>query len=276
MKRKIEALPPVTYENDLENRRIQLEKIIKSKQNRINEKSQLKDAGKIRIVPHKNTVQFYLITKKNDTTGKYLPRNQDDFARQLIQYDYDEKVLRSAKKELAAIKKLLVHNRKSGIQKVFQRFSKNRKPLVEPVTLPDEEFAAQWQTHKSPGNNNFSSPEFLTANGEKVRSKSEVIIADTLFRLKIPYKYEMPLELKNGSIIYPDFCCLNLRTRQEVYWEHFGLMDDPDYVSKTISKIQNIQDSGYNFGERFIFTMEKSELPLNPKFVQTMAKKYLA
>ncbi|MCQ2577173.1 MAG: hypothetical protein MJ176_01450 [Treponema sp.] len=239
MKRKFEALPPVTYEAELEKRKIQLEKIIKSKQNTINEKSQLKKAGKIRIVPHKNTMQFYLITKKNDTTGKYLPRNQDDFARQLIQYDYDEKILRSAKRELAAIKKLLVHNKKSG-------------------------------------NDFFNSPEFFTANGEKVRSKSEVIIADTLSRMKIPYKYEMSLELKDGKTIYPDFCCLNLRTRQEVYWEHFGLMDDPDYISKAISKIKKIQESGYNLGENFIFTMEKSELPLNPKFVQTMVEKYLA
>lgn len=224
MKRKFEALPPVTYEAELEKRKIQLEKIIKSKQNTINEKSQLKNAGKIRIVPHKNTMQFYLITKKNDTTGKYLPR----------------------------------------------------KLLIDPVTLPDKNYETLWQSQKSAGNDFFNSPEFFTANGEKVRSKSEVIIADTLSRMKIPYKYEMSLELKDGKTIYPDFCCLNLRTRQEVYWEHFGLMDDPDYISKTISKIQSIQESGYNLGENFIFTMEKSELPLNPKFVQTMVEKYLA
>ncbi len=275
MKRKIEALPPITYENELEKRKIQLEKIIKSKQNNVNEKSQLKNAGKIRIVPHKNTMQFYLITKKNDTTGKYLPRQQDDFAKALIQYDYDEKILRSAKKELAAIKKLLTHNEKSGIQKIFQRFSKNRKLLVDPVTFPDKDYETLWHSQKTTGNDSFNSPEFLTANGEKVRSKSEVIIADTLSRLKISYKYEMPLELKNGKTIYPDFCCLNLRTRQEVFWEHFGIMDDPDYISKAISKIQSIQESGYNLGENFIFTMEKPELPLNPKFVQTMVEKYL-
>ena len=275
MKRKIEALPPVTYEKDLEERKIQLEKIIKSKQNTVNEKSQLKNAGKIRIVPHKNTMQFYLITKKNDTTGKYLPRQQDDFAKSLIQYDYDNKILRSAKRELAAIKKLLAHNKKSGIQKIFQRFSKNRKLLVDPVTLPDKVYETHWQSQKNTGNNFFNSPEFLTSNGEKVRSKSEVIIADTLSRLKIPYKYEMPLELKNGTTIYPDFCCLNLHTRKEIFWEHFGLMDDPDYISKAISKIQSIQESGFNLGENFIFTMEKPEVPLNPKFVQTMVEKYL-
>lgn len=276
MKRKIEALPPITYENELEKRKIQLEKIIKSKQNKVNEKSHLKTAGKIRIVPHKNTMQFYLITKKNDTTGKYLPRQKDDLAKALIQYDYDEKILRSAKRELGAIKNLLSHNKKSGIQKIFQRFSKNRKLFVDPVTLPDNDYETQWIAQKNTGNDFFNSPEFLTANGEKVRSKSEVIIADTLSRMKIPYKYEVPLELKNGTTIYPDFCCLNLRTRQEVFWEHFGLMDDPDYISKTISKIQNMQESSYKLGENFIFTMEKPELPLNPKFVQKMVEKYLA
>ena len=39
-------------------------------------------------------------------------------------------------------------------------------------------------------------PLLETSRGERVRSKSEVIIADTLDRLKIPYRYEFPHQLK--------------------------------------------------------------------------------
>lgn len=276
MKRKLELLPTVTYEETLEERQASLEKLIKYKQSKLNENSHLKNAGKIRIVRHKNALQFYLITRKNDTTGKYLPREKDDFAKSLIQFDYEEKIIKSAKRELAAIKKLLSQNKTNGIQKIFQRYSKNRKHLINPVTLTDEEYAKQWLSHKHTGNNYYDDGEYFTTNGEKVRSKSEVIIADTLARLKIPYKYEVPLELKNGKTIYPDFCCLNLRTRREIFWEHFGLMDDPDYISKTIIKIQNMQESNYKLGKHFIFTMEKSEYPLNPKLVEKMAEQYLS
>ena len=38
--------------------------------------------------------------------------------------------------------------------------------------------------------------------------------------------------------LHPDFYCLNLRTRQEFAWEHFGMMDDPDYASTTAEKLR--------------------------------------
>lgn len=275
MKRKIEELSPVTYEESLKTRARELEKLIKSKNAILQTTPELKTAGKIRIVPHRSKLQFYHITKKNDTTGKYLPRSKDEFAHQLIQYDYDTKVLRAAEKEYSVIQRLLNQNKKSGVQKIFQRFSKVRKTLINPVTLSDKTYAEQWLSRQYAGNNFSISGEFYTSKGEHVRSKSEVIIADTLARLNIPYRYEYPLELKSDKTIYPDFCCLNLRTRQEIYWEHFGLMDDPEYLSTAITKIQKMQESGYKLGEHFIFTMENSELPLNSKFIQTMAEAYL-
>ena len=38
--------------------------------------------------------------------------------------------------------------------------------------------------------------EFYTRKGERVRSKSELIIAEELQRYQVPYLYEKPLELK--------------------------------------------------------------------------------
>ena len=57
--------------------------------------------------------------------------------------------------------------------------------------------------------------EYYTYKGERVRSKSEMIIANELFRNNIPYKYELPIELENWNkkvTIYPDFTVLNKRT----------------------------------------------------------------
>ena len=122
-------------------------------------------------------------------------------------------------------------------------------------------------------------PEYLTARGERVRSKSEIIIADTLFRLKIPYRYEYPLNLKNTKgeklTLYPDFTCLNLRTRREFYWEHFGMMDNSEYSENVVQKLHLYEQNGIIPGKNLIITMETSTIPINTKQIELLAKSYL-
>ena len=101
-------------------------------------------------------------------------------------------------------------------------------------------------------------------NGERVRSKSEVIIADALERSGIPYKYECPRELSDGGQrVYPDFTCLNLRTRKEVLWEHLGMMDNPEYASMAVKKFSSYLKNGFVLGVNLIVSMECSDKPLN-------------
>ena len=48
-------------------------------------------------------------------------------------------------------------------------------------------------------------PLYITEGGEQVRSKSEVNIANKLFKMNIPYKYECPLRIDKENVIHPDF-----------------------------------------------------------------------
>lgn len=50
---------------------------------------------------------------------------------------------------------------------------------------------------------------------ERVRSKSEKILADYFYRRKIPYKYECPLTLKGVGTVYPDFTFLSPKTKKK-------------------------------------------------------------
>ncbi len=65
--------------------------------------------------------------------------------------------------------------------------------------------------------------EYRTEKGELVRSKSEMNIANALFRTEIPYKYECPLTLNDGRVIYPDFTVLDVYNRRLVCWEQMRL-----------------------------------------------------
>ncbi len=77
-----------------------------------------------------------------------------------------------------------------------------------------------------------------TRRGEAVRSKSEVIIADLLYaRGFTEYLYEARLVGRDGSVRYPDFTIDDVETGQKVYWEHLGMMHDPEYRARWDKKL---------------------------------------
>jgi ATP-dependent exoDNAse (exonuclease V) alpha subunit len=75
-----------------------------------------------------------------------------------------------------------------------------------------------------------------SANGELMRSKSEVIVANTLRHLGVPYAYEELLKMEDGSVREPDF---TIRRPGElpVYWEHLGMLDLAGYRADWEAKL---------------------------------------
>jgi hypothetical protein len=67
-----------------------------------------------------------------------------------------------------------------------------------------------------------------TANGELVRSKSEVIVANTLRSLDVEYGYEERLIMPDGTSRLPDFT-IRRPGHPPVFWEHLGMLDRPGY-----------------------------------------------
>ena len=108
----------------------------------------------------------------------------------------------------------------------------------------------------------------MTTKEEKVRSKSEVIIANMLNTKGIPYHYEFPVKINSSLTIYPDFLCLNKRTRQEFYWEHCGMMDDSGYSRELVKRLALYAQKNIIPGKNLILTMETREQPLNTKDVE--------
>ena len=65
------------------------------------------------------------------------------------------------------------------------------------------------------------------------------------YRNKIAYKYECPLHLKGYGMVYPDFTFLSRKTKQEIYWEHDGRMDDSVYAQNAVRKIWHMRKTEY-------------------------------
>ena len=104
---------------------------------------------------------------------------------------------------------------------------------------------------------------FTTAHGEKVRSKSEVIIADTLLRMGIPYIYEKPYYYDGNKSFNPDFTVLNVKRRKEIYIEHFGKMGSAGYRADFFWKMKTFGQIGIVQGKNLVMTFEDEDHPFD-------------
>ena len=279
--KKLELLPPPTFLSQIESRIAELENALKTKQFAVKKNP----SGLVRIVRQKNYLQFYKRSSPSDAQGTYMPRSQEKLARALIQNDYDKKTIPAIEAEIKELKEFIQSYKEKCSDMAYKKLPSTRREVVTPLTLDNDAYAAAWlkvdyRRKKIPED----TPQLFTDNNEQVRSKSEVIIANALKTAGVPYRYEFPLLVDknpeaNAGVdfcqLHPDFYCLNLRTRQEFAWEHFGMMDDPEYAAHAAEKLELYAENGFFPGKNLIITMETSENPLSSKLLKSVIQTYL-
>ena len=233
--------------------------------------------GKIHVVNNKNRVQFYLRTSSKDKSGIYLSKQQKDTIGLFLQKKYDEDALKLLCKEKdnleSFLKKYAQINYK--IQELYSKSTKEVQDYIKPIDMSDSDYAMEWQKEFYRKKKILPDvPVFITNQGEHVRSKSELIIANRLACLRIPYKYECPLTLSGGKIIYPDFTIWDINNRREVYWEHRGMMDSPDYAVHSVQRLKEYCQNGIFLGKNLIITEETSSVPLDTRYIDDIIKCY--
>ena len=67
-----------------------------------------------------------------------------------------------------------------------------------------------------------------------------------------------------------DFLLLNVKQRKTYIYEHFGLMDHPEYAKNAFEKLNLYSEHGYWYGDTLLFSFETSINPLNTKYVEKM------
>jgi hypothetical protein len=74
---------------------------------------------------------------------------------------------------------------------------------------------------------------------ELVASKSELLIANRLAELRVPYHYEFRLVAADGSMRRPDFTIpIETADGPDVrYWEHWGMLGNPDYDASVTRRL---------------------------------------
>ena len=223
-----------------------------------------------------------LICSRN---GKHFKWYQTDGTNQI----YIPKANRELAEHLAVKKYLLaelndMENEEKACQAYLNKYKEKRcqELLMRPGYA--ELLKSHFETPESdlfrwanePYERNHSHPEHLIhkcAAGCFVRSKSEAMIATSLYTRKIPFRYECGLYL-NGTLVYPDFTIRHPDSGQLYYWEHFGLMDKASYVKDTMDKMLDYCMNGIIPSIHLITTYETKEHPLSIVEVDEIVEKY--
>lgn len=248
-----------------------LESIIRMTERRLQEAP----AGSLRLSRSQNCTQYYHCME-GDKNGKYIAKKKEGLIRLLAQKSYDEKVLQVARKRVIQLGKVLKDYEDNEIAMVYEKEHAERRKLIRPVEVSLEQKLREWKEIPYQGKEfQEGVPVIVTERGERVRSKSEKIMADYFFRHGIEYKYECPIYLKGVGNVYPDFTFLSLKTGEEIYWEHNGRMDDPLYARKFVRKIHAYENNDIFPGEKLILTYETEQMVLSTGSIEKLVKKYL-
>ncbi len=248
-----------------------LEKIVKETRNRLKNAPE----GTLRMSRSHNKQQYYRCTVKK-RNGEYINKDNMELVRQLAQKAYDEKVLKFVEKRLLQIQRLAKDYKDREIEEIYRNERIERQMLINPVEPTWEQSIKEWKEKEYKGKGfKADTPIIMSEKGERVRSKSEKIMADYFYRNGIEYKYECPLYLNGVGTIYPDFTFLSPQTGEEMYWEHNGMVDNPEYARKMVRKIQAYESNGIFPGERLILTFETENMVLSTNKIEQMVKRYL-
>ncbi len=142
--------------------------------------------------------------------------------------------------------------------------------LADKEIVSDEEYARIWEADY-PLTAADVEHTILTKKGDYVRSKSEKIIADSLFDMNIPYRYEARLNFGNRPLL-PDFTILDRENRREIIWEHFGMLENSQYASHTVEKLALYAKCGYYLYDNLLCTFETSAFKFPVELIEKVLK----
>ena len=226
-----------------------------------------KDRGRIR----------YYLKNKHSGQEKYIKKADGKTLREYCRERYCLRLEKELPGQIAKLERLAERLKAvKDCQMIYDELPDTVRKYVSPLRDSQKQMIEEFHDEgRHVIHSSFEKTEaFETDKGDKVRSKSEVIIANTLYHAGIPYDYERGLELTAG-IRYPDFTILNVRTGKIYYWEHMGRIDCQDYRNKMVVKLREYQEGGIFQGEKLILTMETNEKPLSVKQVRGLVEHFL-
>ncbi len=226
---------------------------------------------------NRNTAYYHHVERSKKDV-RLSPADDQKLIRKLATKDYYERIIAASTDELSLVSELLELMEKRSLGSVYEKLHPEKRILVTPIELTKEQATERWlravytpASEPKPGN--YYIP---TKRGELVRSKAEYNIANALLDSGIPYIYEYPFKALNGTVLHPDFYVRNKNTGECFFWEHFGMMDDSNYVNNSfLHKLELYALSDIHIGKGLIATFSGFGKELEAETIKKLIRAFL-
>ena len=204
---------------------------------------------------------------------RYGIKKQPELLKALSRKAYIDEVLPILDKDLKEIGKLLDKYKATDEESVMGDFLEKYPELSDGVYHGRRESGnwSEWQSAEQ----SFH-PESLkstASDGSGRRSVGELLIGAKLKHYKIPYRYEVPAHPDLPYI--PDFTVKRPRDGKIFFWEHFGLVNDKEYMERNRRKLLDYERVGIVPWENLIITYNQSDGGINEKLIDAMIEGWL-
>ena len=209
---------------------------------------------------------------ENDKRIRRCITHDDKILRALAKKEFARKALEVLEPNIATLRTAveqivpfdvdeILSSMTKGYAKLPEEYFFDRDLLAIDLHL-DGEREARIRRHEEWGNTEFyqntkheESKRHTTSWGERVRSKSEMLILERIHHFEVQVHYEQVRHI--GSItVAPDFT-FEGKNGRPFYWEHVGMLDDYEYASKNYNKLKLYYYAGIIPGDNLILSFER-------------------
>ncbi len=227
--------------------------------------------GSLIVQDNHGKVQFLQLFREDGVRKRHtITKNKEllqalakkEFARQASAIlEHNDRVLQKAAGQLQAFDPdEILQSLRPAYKKLPEEYFFDRDELAVSHHLNDET-AVRLRRHEVWGKQPYKQTDYYaeyrrirTSHGLYVRSKSEALIAEALYRYRIPFHYDEEITLGENRFA-PDFTFEDAECRL-FFWEHMGMMDRDDYASRNFRKLANYRANGILPGGRLLLSFD--------------------
>lgn len=192
----------------------------------------------------------------------------------LVRKKYVESAIKNIRKDLEEIDRTIRGYDPVGEDGVMREFCAKYPDLSKGVRYgwsDPYEWAANYE---QPRDFYVDDLKSVSAQGEDMRSGPEMYISSRLDHFGIPYRYEDSTGIPDLNYA-PDFKIIRPRDRKIIYWEHFGKVNDYEYVRNNMEKVRDYIDYGIKPWDNLIMTFSNERGGYDGKLIDAMIECWL-
>ena len=217
-------------------------------------RSQLEDFPAGRLVAKRISGRtYYYKVRPGGRRQEYISVDNGQLVEALKDRRYAEEALKVLTENVKAQERMLKKYRGYSPKDIFAMLGKAYQPKVCEKLTSDGSAASGYRQEGLLHRTTF---------GLMVRSKSEALIAETLRKHSLEFRYEEPISLfddgGNRTVRYPDFT-IYLKDGAVVYWEHMGMLNNKGYRTAAYRKLELYYRNGILPGSNLMITCDDCE-----------------